>query len=483
MSILNFLIMKGEDEMKKKIVSLMLTVVLAMGMCACGSKESTSSETAPAETVEEAAVEETAEKLPIMGDVVTYDPNEIVNNGEDIDVELWYWTGAANLFESFANQYMEIHPNVHIELVENPWDDYWTKLPLALQGDDGPAIFNMHNGQHDNIIGYMAPYDIEVADLEAEFTGASGHVIDGNIYYTDYGLMTATMYYNTDMWAAAGLTEDDIPKTWDEFREVAKKLTIRDEAGNLVQAGYSYNGGIQGDVLGMQYQYGQNLFTEDNKVTLNNDAMKEVVQRLHDMYVVDGVCDYNFGNNSGDNFGQGTVAMYLGWGFMTNSFIQNFPELNFDCFEIPTPTEEVPYAMHRYNGESTFGVNKNASAEQQAVAQDMIRFFLANDDIQKEFCLANAVFPAKASLQDNAEILAVPSIAVLAEHIDRYIWPGSMPSTVETNVKIMLEDIFYNGKDITTALADAENAINEDLAGLEFVSQEPMYKYASEAAK
>ena len=56
-----------------------------------------------------------------------------------------------------------------------------------------------------------------------------------------------------------------------------------------------------------------------------------------------------------------------------------------------------------------------------------------------------------------------------------------MPSTVETNVKIMLEDIFYNGKDITAALTDAEKLINEDLAGLEFVSQEPMYKYASEA--
>ena len=43
----------------------------------------------------------------------------------------------------------------------------------------------------------------------------------------------------------------------------------RDENGELVQAGFSFNGGAQGDVLGMQYQYGQNLFTEDNKVTFN----------------------------------------------------------------------------------------------------------------------------------------------------------------------------------------------------------------------
>lgn len=476
----------------KKIIALVFTLALMLSLAACGSTPADAPKE-PAQSGQSQAGGEAqaqsgnsnaqATELAVIGNVIQYDPNVAINNGDDIDIEFWYWTGAANLFQSLADQYMAIHPNVHITLVENPWDDYWTKLPLALQGKDGPAIFNVHNGQHDNLIGYLAPYDIPVEDLEAEFVGASGHVIDGKIYYTDYGLMTATMYYNVDMWAAAGLTEDDIPKTWDQFREVAKKLTIRDENGNLVQAGFSYNGGIQGDVLGMQYQYGQNLFTSDNRVTLNNDAMKNVVQRLKDMYTVDGVCDYNFGNNSGDNFGQGTVAMYLGWGFMTNVLAQNFPETHFKCFEIPTPSEDTPYAFHRYNGESTFGVNKNAAPDQQAVAQDIIRFFLANDDIQKEFCLANAVFPAKSTLQGDADLLAIPSISVLADHIDRYIWPGAMPSTVEDNVKIMLEDIFYNGKDITEALTAAEQAINEDLANLDFTSQEPMYKYASEAIK
>lgn len=470
--------------MKKRIISLLAASALVLSMAGCAGQSSSSQVSAaepetPSSDSEAASSEQTA--LPVMGTGITYDPNEPVNGGEDIDIEFWYWTGGANLFESVAEQYTAIHPNVHIELVENPYDDYWTKLPLALQGSDGPAIFNMHNSQHDNIIGYMAPYDIPVEDLQAEFAGADGHIIDGKIYYTDYGLMTATMYYNTDMWAAAGLTDADIPTTWDEFREVAKKLTIRDDSGNLVQAGFSYNGGIQGDVIGMQYQYGQNLFTADNKVTLNNDAMKDVIQRLKDMYDVDGVCDNSFGNNSGDNFGQGTVAMYLGWGFMTNVFAQNFPDTHFDCFEIPTPTADTPYAYHRYNGESTFGVNKNAPADQQAVAQDIVRFFLANDELQKEFCMANSVFPAKASLKTDADILAVPSMAVLADHIDRYIWPGTLPSTVETNVKIMLEDVFYNGKDLTAALTDAEDAINADLEGTGYESQEAMYKYASEA--
>ena len=408
-----------------------------------------------------------AEASAILGSKIQYDTSKAINNGEDIEIEFWYWTGASDLFKSVVNQYTAIHPNVKITLVENPYDDYWTKLPLALQGSNGPAIFNVHNSHHENLINYLAPYDIPVEDLEEDFVGVSAHVIDGKVYYTDYGMMTATMYYNKAMWSAAGLTEADIPTTWDQFREVAKKLTIRDEKGELIQAGFSFNGGAQGDVLGMQYQYGQNLFTEDGKVTFNNDAIKTVVQRMKDIYEVDGSGDYNFGNNSGDNFGQGMIAMYLGWGFMHGLFQALWPETEFGSFEIPTPTEDVPYAYHRYNGESTFGINKNAPADQQAVAQ--------------EFVLANSIFPAKKSLANDSDILSVSSIAVLANHIDRYIWPGPMPSAVENNMKIALENIFYNGEDVEAALQNAEDACNEELASSEFVPVESSYAHADEA--
>ena len=422
-----------------------------------------------------------AEASAILGGKIQYDTSKAINNGEDIEIEFWYWTGASELFKSVVNQYTAIHPNVKITLVENPYDDYWTKLPLALQGSNGPAIFNVHNSHHENLINYLAPYDIPVEDLEEDFVGVSAHVIDGKVYYTDYGMMTATMYYNKAMWSAAGLTEADIPATWDQFREVAKKLTIRDEKGDLIQAGFSFNGGAQGDVLGMQYQYGQNLFTEDGKVTFNNDAIKTVVQRMKDIYEVDGSGDYNFGNNSGDNFGQGMIAMYLGWGFMHGLFQALWPETEFGSFEIPTPPEDVPYAYHRYNGESTFGINKNAPADQQAVAQDIVRFFLANDQLQKDFVLANSIFPAKKSLANDSDILSVSSIAVLANHIDRYIWPGPMPSAVENNMKIALENIFYNGEDVEAALQNAEDACNEELASSEFVPVESSYAHADEA--
>ena len=61
--------------------------------------------------------------------------------------------------------------------MDNPWEDYWTKLPLALDGEDGPALFDVHNSYHENLINYMATLDIPVEDLEQDFNGVSAHVI------------------------------------------------------------------------------------------------------------------------------------------------------------------------------------------------------------------------------------------------------------------------------------------------------------------
>lgn len=422
--------------MKKKMLAAMMAAALAVtGLAGCGG----STEKKEAEEKTEAKADVPKEPF---GDTIKYDPTVEINDGKDISIELWEW-GSDDLFQQVIDGYTAIHPNVSIKLVNNPWEDYWTKLPLALDGEKGPAIFNIHNSYHENLINYLAPLDIPLEDLQADFTGVDAHVIDGNVYYIDYGMMTGSVYYNKKMWEEAGLTDEDIPKTWDEMREVAKKLTIKD-GDKLIQAGLNFNDDFhQNYLLGLNYQLGENLFQEDGKTpNVNSDAMKQVMQMLVDMYETDGVGSKDFG-----------------------------------VFEIPTFDGE-PYAYNRYNGESTFGVNKNAPADQQAVAQDFVKYFLANDDAQVAFNLAMSTFPAKKSLADNEKILENPSLKVLSEHIDHYIWPGPMPSTVETSLKKAGQDIFFNGVDIETALDEAQENIIKDMKNSSFESVENLYAYA-----
>ena len=160
--------------MRKKLLSAMLAMTI-VGMIGCSGGNKASVTTAVKDTVADKGLE-------VIGDNVKYNPNQLVNDGEPISLEFWMW-GQENLFQDVIDKYTKIHPNVEIKLVNNPWDDYWTKLPLQLKGKSGPALFNVHNSYHDNLIQYMAPYDIPTEELEADFIGANAHVIDGKIYY------------------------------------------------------------------------------------------------------------------------------------------------------------------------------------------------------------------------------------------------------------------------------------------------------------
>lgn len=454
--------------MRKRVIAAALAAMMAVtGLAGCGGSG----------TGKEEAKKNIEVPTEPFGDAIKYDPSVEINGGKDITVELWEW-GSDELFQEIIDGYTAIHPNVTINLVNNPWEDYWTKLPLALDGENGPAIFNIHNSYHENLINYMAPLEIPLEDLQADFTGVDAHVIDGEVYYIDYGMMTGSVYYNKDMWEAAGLTEADIPKTWDEMREVAKKLTIK-EGDTLIQAGLNFNDDFhQNYLLGLNYQLGENLFEEDGVTPkVNSDAMKQVMQMLVDMYEVDGIGSKDFGEKGADSFGQGQSAMVIQWGHYYNTLQTTWSDINFGVFEIPT-FDGNPYAYNRYNGESTFGVNKNAPEDQQAVAQDFIKYFLANDDAQVAFNLAMSTFPAKKSLADNEKILENPSLKVLAEHIDHYIWPGPMPATMETSLKKAGQDIFFNGVDIDTALNEAQQNIIKDMKNSDFKSVENLYAYA-----
>ena len=454
-------------SMFKTILSLAAVGVLG----ACGSSNSSSGTT---DTTEDKGMD-------TLGESVTFDPNKLVNDGEPIEIEYWTWNEGDPAI-TMAKEYEKIYPNVTIKVVNNPWDDYWTKLPLALKGESGPAIFNIHNSQHDLLMPYLAPYDIEVADLQADFTSVDPHIIDGNVYYIDSMINTGNIYYNKTLWADAGLTDSDIPKTWDEFSEVAKKLTKMD-GDKITQAGFNWNGETYSALYqGLNYQDGQLLFKDNGTVVdYDNETTKDNLQFLIDLYDKEQVGSKDFGAESSQSFGNGQTAMVYKWGWFLNELDTNYPDIEYGVFATPTPSTETPFAYDRYNGESTPGINKNQSDDQQAVAQDFLRYCLANDDYSINGALAMASFPTKKSLAENADILANPVLEAIAPRVERLIWPGPFPATVESTGTETMEDVLFNGKDLDMAISDGQSKMESDMKDSDFTSLEDAYQYFDEA--
>lgn len=440
-----------------------LGAIGATGLAACSSGGPAKLETAPS-------------GHPTQGSTLTYDPNHLVNDGEPITLEWWLWDGE-EIFGAFAEAYTAIHTNVELKIVKQPWEDYWTKLPLAVKDSGNPAIFNIHNSYHSNLFPYLEPYDLDTEQLAADYTAVDAHVIDGKVYYIDYGLMSGVIYYNTDMWEAAGLTDADIPQTWDQLREVAKKLTIS-EGENFTQAGFNFNAQFSAFTPGMPYQQGQNLFAEDQTTpTFATDAMTDVVAFFQGLYDTDKVGSKDFGTSAGD-LRPGAVRDGLFLDPPGRHARRGLPEPPLRHLPHPGPRgrrgslrpgslqrrvhdrhQQKCRRRHEGRGPGLPVVLPHQRGEPQGPVPELPRV----PDVR----------PARGG----PRIAEDPQLSSLAENLERYIWPGPMPATVEDNSTTMWEDILYNGVSPDEAIAAAQAAIETDLASADFVAVEDKYKF------
>ncbi len=91
--------------------------------------------------------------------------------------------------------------------VDNPFNAWLADNDLLLALDDHIAQSN-------------------IIDMDNFFDGPKSTVTWNNkIYGLPNSTNTIVLFYNKDAFKEAGLGEDDVPKTWDDFYNVAKKLT------------------------------------------------------------------------------------------------------------------------------------------------------------------------------------------------------------------------------------------------------------------
>ena len=117
-----------------------------------------------------------------------------------------------------------------------PYPELVQKVLLAASSNSLPDIIYIDNSDVAQLAdgGYIAP----LADVGIKTEGfVPALAALGNYKGVDYAVPSANntiaLYYNTDMFTAAGL---EPPKTWDELRETAKKLT-KDQTYGLVFPG------------------------------------------------------------------------------------------------------------------------------------------------------------------------------------------------------------------------------------------------------
>ncbi|MGY1619028.1 ABC transporter substrate-binding protein [Geodermatophilus sp. SYSU D00691] len=152
-------------------------------------------------------------------------------DGEEVTLSYWngFTGGDGPYMEQLVEQFQSEHENIKIETNTVQWADFYQRVPAAVQAGQGPDVGVMHVEQLSthaarNIIVPLDDLAEGIGLTEDDFTEdiwAAGEY-DGQRYGIPLDVHSLAMYYNTEHFAAAGITEP--PTDEASFMDALTKL-------------------------------------------------------------------------------------------------------------------------------------------------------------------------------------------------------------------------------------------------------------------
>ncbi|GAA1980615.1 ABC transporter substrate-binding protein [Microbacterium pumilum] len=135
---------------------------------------------------------------------------------------VWNWGSADEAATAFEEDVLaafnEKHPNVEVEIVSQPFDQYYTLLGTAIESGTGPDLALFNGGtQLKSRVDMLTPVTEELADLEETLAGWPAFQADGETYSAPMFLQGFPIYFNKAIFEAAGLDADNPPTTWEDL--------------------------------------------------------------------------------------------------------------------------------------------------------------------------------------------------------------------------------------------------------------------------
>lgn len=227
-------------KLKKMLALAMVTVMSVTALAACGKTEAPAQTTTDQTTTEaqaEAPAAETTDAAAEEGTVSIADMGDVTINVAAWDLDSTpYITAVVNAFQ-------EKYPNVTVEISDTPSADFTNKLSIMLNGGsdidafwvkDADTIKGLSDkGQLADLTGYIERDGVDLAVYNGL---AENFIFDGKVVglpsRTDYYVL----YYNKDIFDAAGVDYPSNDMTWEEFEETAKSITSGEGASKTYGA-------------------------------------------------------------------------------------------------------------------------------------------------------------------------------------------------------------------------------------------------------
>lgn len=278
----------------RKVAALGMAAVMTAGVLAgCGGD---SDATTAAPTTKEAEATKAADKTEApttKGEETTAaEGNELSKDPVTLKVAMWDYTKTSYYKTMFAG-FTEKYPNVTIEPVELDADNYEDVITTHLSAKaDIDVVFMKSMPGLSALIdqGHVAPInDFLDKDKDYDASSYSGLVdyltIEGKVYGLPFRKDNNIIYYNKDMFDAAGVEYPKDGMTMEEYYELAKKMTSG-EGANKVYGAYVHTWAGNG------YMYAARLGQMDKFTPEKYDVLKDYYELFLKMSDEGIIMDY-----------------------------------------------------------------------------------------------------------------------------------------------------------------------------------------------
>lgn len=356
------------------------------------------------------------------------------------------------------------HPNIKVkhEVIN---DQYMDVIKTRLIGDAAPDIFYLDAFEAPLLMKYevLEPLNsyindqVDIADFEPSLLKA--FQLGNQIYGLPKDFSTLALFYNKKAFQAAGITEP--PKTWNELRQYAKKLTVdQNRDGRIDQYGL----GLSPD-LSRQYfmitAFGGSLVDKNGKASFARPNSIKGLQLIIEQYRQDksSAQPSDMGANSGsDLFGQGKAAMVIEGSWAIPYLKETFPKLEFATAEVPTVNGKKGTMAY------TVAYVMNKKTKHKAAAWQLLSYLTSKEGM-KSWAKEGLILPARKSVLSELGHEQNPLYAPFVEGSDyATIWQaGENLPTILVHFNNQFISALIGEQSLQTALFKAQQSANKEI--------------------
>ena len=333
------------------------------------------------------AGETEAESSSDKGYDSTYDVSQAGDVKLDVMITSLGDSDGGPFLREVMDNYQKLYPNVTLNPVECSMNDLYTTLITQATAGTLPDIFTMSEAYSAN----CAEMGMGVDNLE-ELLGedymngllpiaVQNATIDGKLIYMPWQNNTTAMVYRKDLFEEKGL---EVPKTWDEYLEVAKALTEDTDGDGTVDRYGSVLCGTRNDSAESRFQtfaltFGADFVTTDGSGTFtsgfDSDAFKKAMQTYVDLAVNDEVGPAGFVETGYSEAYQMIAAdkacMFFSPSNVLGGIYTSNPDMRGKMGSFVLPTDEGVDPVTSF---SSVGMTISSTSKYPEVAADFLKY-------------------------------------------------------------------------------------------------------------